>query len=190
MDAHAFPFFYLRVLSILLVPDDCYRSISFTKDDTNRKLNLTVKIIAPLLHFRQSNLRLIAKRLSARLLILQYSLATCCMYVSHTLECNYNREDFCYIIDTAIASALCMYYTPYMYMHVLLRWNVERSWPGFENEGIEREMAEKHAMTRPGSISKHQELVRQVSKGQSTMINTLHKALSSSILSSHHLQVC
>ena len=55
----------------------------------------------------------------------------------------------------------------------------------------EREMAEKHAVSRPGCISKHQELVRQVSEGQSTMIiDALHKALSSSILSSHRLQAC
>ena len=60
-----------------------------------------------------------------------------------------------------------------------------------KNEGREREMAEKHALNRPGCISKHQELARQVSKGQSTMIiDTLHKALSSSIFSSHRLQVC
>ena len=52
-------------------------------------------------------------------------------------------------------------------------------------------MAEKHALNRPGCISKHQELERQVSEGQSTMIiDTLHKALSSSIFSSHRLQVC
>ena len=53
----------------------------------------------------------------------------------------------------------------------------------------EREMTEKHAVSRPGCISKHQELVRQVSEGQSTMINTLHKALSCSILASCCLQV-
>ena len=40
-------------------------------------------------------------------------------------------------------------------------------WPGFENEGSEREMAEKHTVSRPGCISKHQELMRQVSEGQS-----------------------
>ena len=34
----------------------------------------------------------------------------------------------------------------------------------------EREMAEKHAVSRPGCISKHQKLVRQVSEDQSTMI--------------------
>ena len=53
------------------------------------------------------------------------------------------------------------------------------------NEGRvrERKMTEKPAVSRPGCISKHQELVRQVSEGQSTMINTLHKTLSSSILS-------
>ena len=125
------------------------------------------------------------------------------MYVSHALECNYNCEDFRYIIDLLmIASATCMYYyTLYMYVHVLSShahtvymysvWNVERSWPGFKNKGREREMAEKHAVSRPGCISKDQELVRQVSEGQSTMIiDALHKALSSSILSSHRLQVC
>ena len=70
-------------------------------------------------------------------------------------------------------------------------WNVERSWPGFENEGREREMAEKHIVSQPGCISKYQELVRQVSEDQSTMIvDALHKALSSSILSSHRLQAC
>ena len=82
-----------------------------------------------------------------------------------------------------------------MYVHVLSSHarmvyiypvrNNERSWPGFENEGRvgEREMTEEHAVSSPGCISKHQELVRQVSEGQSTMINTLHKTLSSSILS-------
>ena len=66
---------------------------------------------------------------------------------------------------------------------VVLPWNVERSWPGFENKGTERQMTKKHAVSRPGGISKHQELVRQVSEGQSTMINIslLHKALSTSI---------
>ena len=49
---------------------------------------------------------------------------------------------------------------------MVLQWNV---WPGFENEGREREMAEQHAVSRPGCISKHQELVRQVSEGQSSM---------------------
>ena len=33
------------------------------------------------------------------------------------------------------------------------------------------EMGEKHAVSRPGCIRKHQDLVRQVSEGQSTMIN-------------------
>ena len=65
-----------------------------------------------------------------------------------------------------------------MYLHVLLShartvfmysvWNIERSWPGFENKAREREMAEKHTMSRPGCISKHQELVRQVSEDRST----------------------
>ena len=42
-------------------------------------------------------------------------------------------------------------------------------------------MAAKHAVSRPECTSKHQELVRQVSEGQSTMIiDALHKALSSS----------
>ena len=41
----------------------------------------------------------IAECLSARYLILQYSLAVCCMYVSHALECNYSWGDFRYIID-------------------------------------------------------------------------------------------
>ena len=54
-------------------------------------------------------------------------------------------------------------------------------WPSLENESREREMAEKHTVSTPGCISKRQELVRQVSEDQSTMINTLHKALSSSI---------
>ena len=57
-------------------------------------------------------------------------------------------------------------------MHVLiikpravLPCNVKRSWSGFENEGREREreMAEKHAVSRLGCIHKHQELMRQVS---------------------------
>ena len=74
--------------------------------------------------------------------------------------------------------------TVYMYSV----WNVERSWPCFESEGREREMTEKHAVSRPGCISKHQELVRQVSEDQSTMIiDALYKARSSSILSS---QLC
>jgi len=52
-------------------------------------------------------------------------------------------------------------------------------------------MAEKHDVSTPGCISKHQELVRQVSEGQSTMIiDALHKTLSSSTLSPHRLQVC
>ena len=42
---------------------------------------------------------LIAEHLSARYLILQYSLAVRCVYVSHALECNYSCEDFHYIID-------------------------------------------------------------------------------------------
>ena len=55
-------------------------------------------------------------------------------------------------------------------------------------EGREREMAKKHAVNRPGCISKHQELVRQISEDQSTMIiDALYKARSSSILSS---QLC
>ena len=43
-------------------------------------------------------------------------------------------------------------------VHVL--WNVERSWPGFENEARGKEVAEKYAVSMPGCISKHQELVR------------------------------
>ena len=50
------------------------------------------------------------------------------------------------VTSLIIASTLCMYYyTLYMYMHVLSSythmvymysvWNIERSWPGFENEG-------------------------------------------------------
>ena len=54
-------------------------------------------------------------------------------------------------------------------------------------EGGEREMAEKHAVSRTGCISKHQELVKEVSEDQSTIIDALHKAPNSSILSS---QVC
>ena len=82
------------------------------------------------------------------------------------------------VTSLMIASAMCMYYYTlykYMYVHMLSShvlysvWNVERSWPGFENEGREKEMAEKHAMSRPGCISKHQELVRQISEGHSTM---------------------
>ena len=42
-------------------------------------------------------------------------------------------------------------------------------WPGFKNEGREKEMTEKHAVIRPGYISKHQNLVRQVSEDQSTI---------------------
>ena len=45
-----------------------------------------------------------------------------------------------------------------------------KSWPGFENEDRERERAEKHAVSRPGYISKHQELISKVSEVQSTMI--------------------
>ena len=81
------------------------------------------------------------------------------------------------VTSLIIASTLCTYYyTLYMYVHVLSSythmvymysvWNIERSWPGFENEGRISEMAKKRAVRRPGSISKHQELVRQVSEGQ------------------------
>jgi len=64
---------------------------------------------------------MIAEHLSARHLILQYSLA------AHALECNYNYGDFCYIVDDryVLSGHAC---TVYMY----LVWNVERSWPGFE----------------------------------------------------------
>jgi len=76
-----------------------------------------------------------------------------------------------------IASAMCTYYyTLYMYVHMLSSyahtvymysvWNIERSRPGFENEGRIREMAKKRAVRRSGSISKHTELVSQVSEGQ------------------------
>ena len=50
----------------------------------------------------------------------------------------------------------------------IIKWNCV--WPGFENEGRDREMAKKHAVSRSGCISKHQELVREVSEGQSTMM--------------------
>ena len=82
------------------------------------------------------------------------------MYASHALECNYNCGDFVKSLMIALRAHVikpCAYSI----------WNVERSWPGFENEGSEREMTEKHAVSRPGCISKHQELVRQVSEGQS-----------------------
>ena len=113
--------------------------------------------------------KLIAECLSARHLILQYSLA---MHVSHALECNYN----CGISGTSLtplASAMCMYCV-HVRAHVIkpravLPWNID--WPGYKNKGRERETAKKHAMSRPGCISKHQELMRQVSEGQSTMIN-------------------
>ena len=100
---------------------------------------------------------MIAERLSARHLILQYSLAVHCTYA---LECNYNYGDFCYIIDDryVLSGHAC---TVYMY----LVWNVEKSWPGFENEGRGKEVAEKYAVSMPGCISKHQELVRRVSEG-------------------------
>ena len=59
-----------------------------------------------------------------------------------------------FVTSLMITSAMCTYYyTLYMYMHMLSSythvwsvWNVERSWPGFENEGREREMAEKHTV--------------------------------------------
>ena len=86
------------------------------------------------------------------------------------------------VTSLMMASTSCMYYYT-LYMHVLSShaqtvyvysvWNVERTWPGFENEGKEREMAEKHAVRRPGCISKHQELVRQVSEGQSTINDSI-----------------
>ena len=48
-------------------------------------------------------------------------------------------------------------YKPRAYMYSM--WNVERSWPDFENEGRERKMTEKHAVSKPGCISERQELV-------------------------------
>ena len=61
-----------------------------------------------------------------------------------------------------LSSHVC---TVYMYSV----WNIERNWPGFKNEGREREMAKKHAVSRLGCISKHQELMREVSEGQSSV---------------------
>ena len=125
------------------------------------------------------------------------------MYVSHALI-----TVGISVTSLMITSTMCTYYyTLQVYVHVLSShtsygvhvlgniwpWNVRRSWPGFEIEGREREMAKKHALNRPGCISKHQDLtrLRQVSEGQSTMIiDALHKALSSIILSSHSLKVC
>ena len=116
---------------------------------------------------------MIAERLSARHLVLQYSLATRCMYVSHALECYYYCGNSHYIIDTTSTMYICTYYVHVraraINPRVVLPWNIERSWLGFENEG--REMAEKHTVSRPEFISKHQELVRHVSDSRSTMIN-------------------
>ena len=43
---------------------------------------------------------------------------------------------------------------PRAYMYSM--WNVERNWPDFEKEGREREMTEKHAVSKPGCISEGQ----------------------------------
>ena len=105
------------------------------------------------------------------------------MYVSHTLECNYSCGDFCYIIDNAVCiiygyiidttSTMCTCYQATR--GIALRLAKLRKRRQRERDGRE------HTVSTPGCISKRQELVRQVSKDQSTMINTLHKALSSSI---------
>ena len=112
-----------------------------------------------------NSLLLVAERISARHLILQYSLATrcICMYVSHALECNYSCGDLRYITDIASATCTCYQATRGIAMRRLARLRKRRH--------REREMAEKNAVSRPGCISKHQDLVRRVSEDQSTMIN-------------------
>ena len=58
---------------------------------------------------------MIAKLLSARHLILQYSLIMCCTYVSHALECDYSCEDFRYIAGNLDDHPLpCTSNVPYM----------------------------------------------------------------------------
>ena len=61
------------------------------------------------------------------------------------------------------ASHMCTVYS------VCRTLNIERRWPGFEKKGRKKEMVEKHAMSRSGSISKHQELV---SEGQCQLETT------------------
>lgn len=65
-----------------------------------------------------------------------------------------------------IASTTCICYQA---THILngvhvLSMDIDRSWSGFEMKA-ERQMAEKHAVSRHRYISEHQELMRQVSKG-------------------------
>ena len=100
-----------------------------------------------------------AERHSTRHLILQYNLATHCMYVSHAMECNYSCGNFRYIIDTTSATATC---TCLISSHV--RYCHGTSHQALKTKA-ERKMAEKHTVSRPGCISKHKELVRQVSEG-------------------------
>jgi len=115
---------------------------------------------------------MIAERLSARHLILQYSLAV------YALECNYN-----YIIDGRSGQAC----TVYMY----LVWNVERSRSGFENEGRgKRWLRNMPWACQDASANIKSSWDESVKVSQLAMtIDVLHKALSSSILSSHLLQV-
>ena len=93
------------------------------------------------------------------------------------------------VTSLMIASATCTLILLYT-VHVRARVIKPRAY-GVHVLGMERRkelarlrkqrqrMAEKHAVSRPGYISKHQELVRQVKEGQSTMIiDALHKALS------------
>ena len=80
-----------------------------------------------------------------------------CMYVSHALDCNCSCGDFRYIIDTASATCTC--------------YQATRGIASSQASKTKAEMADKHAVSMPGCISKHQELLRQVSEGQSTMIN-------------------
>ena len=146
-----------------------------------------------------NDISIVAKRLSVRHLILQYNLTMHCLQVCMSVMLwNAIITVGIPVTSLMIANATCTYYyTLYMYVHMLssharmvsMEHRKElarlRKW-----RQRERDCQETHC-ERPECISKYHELVRQVSEGQSTMIiDALPKALSSSILSSHRLQVC
>ena len=109
-----------------------------------------------------NSLLLVAERISARHLILQYSLATrcICMYVSHALECNYSCGDLRYITDIASATCTCYQATRGIAMRRLARLRKRRR--------REREMAEKK---RREQARMHQQTSRSRETSQRRSVN-------------------
>ena len=130
---------------------------TFVKVDPERTIVQCIQI-----WWRECKSYFVAEHLSTRYLILQYSLAVHCVYVSHALECNYNWVFPLHRWWSLVLRAL------------YLVWNVERSWPCFKNEGRgERDGRE----TRRQQARMHQQTSRAHKTSQWRSVNYDNRCL-------------